>query len=126
MPYAFEFLSFAGRTALPGWVGHVPTMSVSFRNSGSYVVQCTLTYDTVTGRNLRKRVQVGCGIPGWVYLPVDATDVRVSCRFWHVDDWGPRLDLAPVPSPMQEWRQGQGAVEIQGWWPGDYDAGWVA
>ena len=69
---------------------------------------------------------VGCGIPGWVYLPVDATDVRVSCRFWHVDDWGPRLDLDPVPSPMQEWHQGQGAVEIQGWWPGDYDAGWAA
>jgi hypothetical protein len=126
VPYAFEFLSFAGRTALPGWVGHVPTMSVSFRNSGSYVVQCTVTYDTGTGRNLRKRVQVGCGIPGWVYLPVDATNVRVSCRFWHVDDWGPRHDLAVVSSPMQEWRQGQGAVEIQGWWPGDYDAAWVA
>jgi len=124
-PYAFEFLSFAGRTALPGWVGTVPTMSVSFRNSGSYVVQCTVGYDTPAEANLRKRVQVGCGIPGWVYLPVDATNVRVSCRFWHVDDWGPRLDLVTVASPMQEWRQGQGAVEIQGWWPGDYDAAWV-
>ncbi len=125
VPYAFEFLSFSGRTALPGWVGHVPTMSVSFRNSGSYVVQCTVTYDTVAAADLRKRVQVGCGIPGWVYLPVDATNVRVACRFWHTHDWGPRHDLAPVASPMQEWRQGQGAVEIQGWWPGDYDAAWV-
>lgn len=124
-PYAFEFLSFSGRTTLPGWVGHVPTMSVSFRNNGSYVVQCTVAYDTPTAANLRKRVQVGCGIPGWAYLPVDATNVRVSCRFWHVDDWGPRHDLAPVASPMQEWRQGQGAVEIQGWWPGDYDVAWV-
>jgi hypothetical protein len=123
--YAFEFLSFDGRTALPGWVGHVPTISVSFRNSGSYVVQCTVTYDTATEADLRKRVQVGCGIPGWVYLPVDATNVRVSCRFWHADDWGPRHDLATVASPMQEWRQGQGAVEIQGWWPGDYEAVWV-
>lgn len=124
-PYAFEFLSFAGRTVLPGWVGTVPTMSVSFRNSGSYVVQCTVGYDTPAEADLRKRVQVGCGIPAWVYLPVDATNVRVACRFWHVDDWGPRRDLAPVASPMQEWPQGQGVVEVQGWWPGDYDAEWV-
>ncbi len=125
VPYAFEFLSFAGRTALPGWVGQVPTMSLSFHNSGSYVVQCTVAYDTGDALDLRKRVQVGGGIPGWVYLPVDATNIRVACRFWHVDDWGPRRDLDPVASPMQQWWQGQGVVEIEGWWPGDYDVAWA-
>jgi hypothetical protein len=124
-PFAFEFLSFSGRTAIPGWVGHVPTMCVSFRNSGSYVVQCTLLYDTPDAAQQRKRLRVGCGLPGWAYLPIDATNLRVSCRFWHVANWGPRLDLAPVPRPMQEWHQGQGAVEIQGWWPGDYEAAWA-
>jgi hypothetical protein len=124
--YAFEFLSFSGRTCLPGWVGHIPTMSVSVHNSGSYVVQCTVAFDTPEARDLRKRVQVSGGIPGWVSLPVDATNVRVTCRFWHVDDWGPRVDLAAVARPMQEWRQGQGSVQIQGWWPGDYDVAWAA
>jgi hypothetical protein len=124
--YAFEFMSFAGRTPLPGWVGQIPAVSVSFHNSGSYVVQCTVSYDTPDARNLRKRVQVGGGIPGWVSLPVEATNVRVACRFWHVDDWGPRHVLPPVVRPMQEWWQGQGAVDIQGWWPGEYDARWAA
>jgi hypothetical protein len=124
--YAFEFMSFAGHTLLPGWVGQIPSVSVSFHNSGSYVVQCTVDYDTLESRHLRKRVQVGGGIPGWVSLPVDATNVRVTCRFWHVDDWGPEHVLGPVASPMQEWWQGQGAVDIQGWWPGEYDARWAA
>jgi len=126
VPYAFEFMSFSGRTALPGWVGQIPTMSISFHNSGSYVVQCTVTYDTPDAREHRKRVQVAGGIPGWVYLPLEATNVRVTCRFWHVDDWGPRRNLPPVTSPMQQWQQGQGAVDIQGWWPGDYDVTWAA
>jgi hypothetical protein len=124
--YAFEFMSFAGRTPLPGWVGQIPAVSVSFHNSGSYVVQCTVAYDTPEARNLRKRVRVSGGIPGWVYLPVEATNVRVACRFWHVDDWGPRHVLPPVVNPVQEWWQGQGAVDIQGWWPGEYDAKWAA
>ncbi len=126
VPYAFEFMSFSGRTALPGWIGQIPTMSVSFTNSGSYVVQCTVAYDTAETRDVKKRVQVSAGIPGWVYLPLGATNVRVTCRFWHVDDWGPRRELPPVADPMQAWWQGQGAVDIQGWWPGDYDAVWSA
>ncbi len=125
VPYAFEFLSFAGRTPLPGWVGHIPAVTISFRNAGSYVVQCTVTYDTPARRDHRKRIQVGCRIPGWVYLPLDATNVRVTCRFWHVDDWGPRHRLRPVAHPAEQWPQGQGAVEIRGWWPGDYEAGWT-
>ncbi len=126
VPYALEFLSFAGRTPLPGWVGQIPAVTVSFHNAGSYVVQCTVAYDTPEGRDHRKRIQVGCGIPGWAYLPLDATNLRVSCRFWHVDDWGPRQQLPVVVHPMEEWPQGQGAVEIQGWWPGDYGAAWAA
>jgi hypothetical protein len=126
VPYAFEFLSFAGRTPLPGWVGQIPAVTVSFHNSGSYVVQCTVTYDTPAGPDRRKRVQVGCRIPGWAYLPLDASNVRVSCRFWHVDTWGPRHQLPPVAHPMEAWQQGQGVVEIQGWWPGDYSATWAA
>jgi hypothetical protein len=124
--YAFEFMSFSGRTPLPGWVGQIPAVSISFLNSGSYVVQCTVDYDTPDARNLRKRVQVGGGIPGWVSLPVETTNVRVTCRFWHVDDWGPRCVLPPVVSPVQEWWQGQGVVDIQGWWPGEYDVRWAA
>jgi hypothetical protein len=126
VPYAFEFLSFAGRTALPGWVGLIPAMSVSFHNSGSYVVQCTVAYDTPDARDLKKRLQVAGGIPGWVHLPLDATNLRVTCRFWHVDDWGPRHVLPAVANPMQQWHQGQGAVDIQGWWPADYDVAWAA
>jgi hypothetical protein len=126
VPYAFEFMSFSGETALPGWVGPIPSMSVSFHNSGSYVVQCTVAYDTPDATNLRKRVRVGGGLPGLVSLPLDATNVRVSCRFWHVDDWGPRVLLEPVADPMQSWWQGQGSVEIQGWWPGDYAVAWAA
>ncbi len=126
VPYAFEFLSFSGATALPGWIGQIPSMSVSFHNSGSYVVECAVAYDTPDARDLGKRVRVGAGIPGWVHLPLDATNLRVTCRFWHVDDWGPRHVLPPVASPMQQWHQGQGVVDIQGWWPADYDVAWAA
>jgi hypothetical protein len=125
VPYAFEFLSFAGSTALPAWLGQIPAITVSFHNTGSYVVQCTVAYDTPGGRDHRKRIQVGCRIPGWAYLPLDATNVRVTCRFWHVDDWGPKHQLRPVSRPMEAWQQGQGVVEIEGWWPGDYEADWV-
>jgi hypothetical protein len=124
VPYAFEFMSFAGRTPLPRWVGQIPAVTVSFHNAGSYVVQCTVTCDTPAGSSHRKRIQVGCGIPGWAYLPLDATDIRVTCRFWHVDEWGPPLQLRTVIHPMQEWPQGQGVVEIEGWWPSDYEAHW--
>jgi hypothetical protein len=126
VPYAFEFLSFAGCAALPGWVGQIPAVSISFHNSGSYVVQCTVAYDTPSVRDLEKRVEVGGGIPGLVHLPLDATNLRVTCRFWHVDDWGPRHVLPPVAHPVQQWRQGQGAVDIQGFWPADYDVAWAA
>ena len=101
-------------------------MSVSFHNSGSYVVECAVAYDTPDARDLRKRVRVGAGIPGWVHLPLDATNLRVTCRFWHVDDWGPQHVLPAVASPMQQWHQGQGVVDIQGWWPADYDVAWAA
>ena len=124
--YAFEFLSFAGRAALPGWVGQLPAVSVSFHNSGSYVVQCTVAYDTPDARDLSKRVEVGGDIPGLVHLPLDATNLRVTCRFWRVDDWGPRHVLPAVPHPVQQWRQGQGAVDIQSFWPADYDVAWAA
>ena len=126
VPYAFEFLSFAGCAALPGWVGQIPAVSVSFHNSGSYVVQCTVAYDTPDARDLSKRVEVGGGIPGLVHLPLDATNLRVTCRFWHVDDWGPRHVLPAVAHPFPQWRQGQGAVDIQGFWPADYDVAWAA
>jgi hypothetical protein len=126
VPYAFEFLSFAGCAAIPGWVGQIPAVSVSFHNSGSYVVQGTVTYDTPDARDLQKRVEVGGGIPGLVHLPLEATNVRVTCRFWHVDDWGPRHVLPAVAHPVQQWHQGQGAVDIQGFWPADYDVVWAA
>lgn len=126
VPYAFEFLSFAGCAALPGWVGQIPAVSVSFRNSGSYVVQCSVAYDTPDARDLSKCVEVGGGIPGLVHLPLDATNLRVVCRFWHIDDWGPEYVLGPVAHPVQQWRQGQGAVHIQGFWPADYDVAWAA
>ena len=31
-----------------------------------------------------------------------------------------------VADPVQQWRQGQGAVDIQGFWPADYDVAWAA
>jgi len=49
-----------------------------------------------------------------------------ECRFWHVDDWGPRHVLPAVAHPVQRWHQGQGAVDIQGFWPADYDVAWAA
>ena len=126
-PHGVEaFVHLAATAALPGWVGQLPAVRVSFHNSGSYVVQCTVAYDTPDARDLSKRVEVGGGIPGLVHLPLDAANLRVTCRFWHVDDWGPRHVLPAVPHPVREWRQGQGAVDIQGFWPADYDVAWAA
>jgi hypothetical protein len=34
--------------------------------------------------------------------------------------------LPPVAHPVQHWRRGQGAVDIQGFWPADYDVAWAA
>jgi hypothetical protein len=107
-------------------VGQVPSISVSFHNSGTYLVQCTVRYDAGGQVDLRKTVKLSGGLPGWVDLPLDATDVGVTCRFWHVDDWGPRHALPAVAHPVQQWHQGQGAVDIQGFWPADYDVVWAA
>ena len=61
-----------------------------------------------------------------VHLPLDATNLSDTCRFWHVDDWGPRHVLPAVAHPVQRWHQGQGAVDIQGFWPADYDVAGAA
>jgi hypothetical protein len=125
-PVGFEFLSCSGHTVLPGWVGLVPSISVSFHNGGTYVVQCTVSYDAGGRVGLRKQVKLSGGLPGWVDLPLDATNVGLACRFWHVDDWGPEQVLPSVATPLEAWWQGQGSVDIEGWWPGDYGVDWAA
>ncbi|RZT39452.1 hypothetical protein [Cupriavidus agavae] len=118
--YAYEFSSFAGETVvIPRYVADISALNLSLHNSGSYIVNATVTY-TSGGKRHERTTRISGGLTGQITdIPLDATNVDIRMAFA-----AGTTQVLRVSNPLNTWFLGRGEIELTGWWPGASGANW--
>jgi len=118
--YAYEFSSFAGETiVIPRYIADISALNLSLHNTGSYIVNATVTY-TSGGQPQERKTRISGGLTGQITdIPLDATNMDIRMDFV-----AGTTQVLRVSNPLNTWFMGRGQIELTGWWPTASGAQW--
>ncbi|MFD1543779.1 hypothetical protein [Nonomuraea guangzhouensis] len=117
-PIAYTFASFDGRTVMERWTGVLGSFELLLNSvpGCTYVVNASLTYDTVTRTAL-----IPAGLSAtFGAIPLDATNLVLDLAFKGVfSDEHHRFEWN---TPLGQWAGGVRQIDLSGVWPGSTSA----